>query len=226
LRATSDALFTILRVPWLEVGGRWIEVSVRESSRAQLTRVVVHADGIVEVVVPKRTPLRAVDAMLLRHRDWIEKHVARSHVRKLGLQRDDVVWVHGEPRPLPDVRSVEQWYRAHAREQVEATVTREAARLRIEHGRITIRDQRTRWGSCSSRGNLSFNWRLVVAPVEVLEYVVVHELCHVREHNHSRAYWRLLERSRPTWAEEKRWLDEHGPELLAYRVPERMPLAA
>lgn len=219
-----SASFSLM--PWLEVGGRWIEVAVRESSRARLIRLVAHADGTVEVVVPRRTSLRAVDRTLMQHRAWVERQLTRTAAPKLGLQRADVVWLHGSPQPVPEVRSVEQWYREQARDRILATTTRESERLGVEHARVTIRDQRTRWGSCSSRGALSFNWRLVLPPLEILEYVVVHELCHLREHNHSRAFWQLVERSRPTFAAERKWLDTHGPELLAYRPPEPLALAA
>jgi hypothetical protein len=117
------------------------------------------------------------------------------------------------------VRSVSSWYRARARAAVETAVAREARRLRMRYAQLAIRDQRTRWGSCSARGVLSFNWRLVLAPVEVLEYVVVHELCHLREHNHSRAFWRLVDTARPGYRAERDWLERHGPELLAYEPP-------
>lgn len=207
-------------MPWLEVGGRFIEVAVRESSRARLIRVVAHADGTVEVVVPRRTPQRAVDRTLETHSEWLARQLARSSARKLGIQRHDVVWLHGQPRPLPRASSLETWYRERAREAVHDVISREAARLDLRYARVTIRDQRTRWGSCSSLGNLSFNWRLVIAPLEVLEYVVVHELCHLREHNHSQAFWQLVAEARPSYKREKRWLDEHGPELLVYRPPE------
>jgi predicted metal-dependent hydrolase len=89
----------------------------------------------------------------------------------------------------------------------------------VAYGRIAIRDQRTRWASCSARGNLSFNWRLVVAPEPVLDYVVVHELCHRLRHDHSPEFWSIVAAARPTYARERRWLHEHGPELLAYRPP-------
>jgi predicted metal-dependent hydrolase len=95
----------------------------------------------------------------------------------------------------------------------------EGTQLEIGYASIAIRDQRTRWGSCSPRGALSFNWRLVLAPPEVLAYVVVHELCHRLRHDHSRAFWRLVEGAWPTYCEERAWLDEHGAELLAYRPP-------
>jgi predicted metal-dependent hydrolase len=93
----------------------------------------------------------------------------------------------------------------------------EAAELGVEYRRIEIRDQRTRWGSCSPRGTLSFNWRLVLAPFEVLDYVVVHELCHLREPNHSPRFWRLVASRRPEWHAQRDWLRVHGPELLAFR---------
>jgi predicted metal-dependent hydrolase len=94
---------------------------------------------------------------------------------------------------------------------------REAARLGLEYAAIAIRDQRTRWGSCSRRGTLSFSWRLLLAPAEVLEYVVVHELCHLREPNHSQAFWLVLDAARPGWQVQARWLREHGQELQDYR---------
>ena len=106
--------------------------------------------------------------------------------------------------------------RLGARELVSAVAEEEAARLGVRYERIRIGGQRTLWGSCSSRGTLSFNWRLVLAPPEVLDYVVVHELCHLRVPNHSRRFWALVERQRPHWREQRAWLREHGPELLAF----------
>ena len=99
---------------------------------------------------------------------------------------------------------------------LEAAAAREAARLGLVYARIAVRDQRTRWGSCSTRGTLSFSWRLALAPPEVLDYVVVHELLHLREHNHSRAFWRLLDEHRPSWREQADWLRAHGEELQAF----------
>ena len=87
----------------------------------------------------------------------------------------------------------------------------------MRYARIAIRGQRTRWGSCSSRGTLSFNWRLALAPPSVLDYVVVHELCHLREPNHSPRFWALVAERRPGWRAERDWLREHGEELLAFR---------
>jgi predicted metal-dependent hydrolase len=82
---------------------------------------------------------------------------------------------------------------------------------------MSIRDQRTRWGSCSPRGALSFSWRLVVPHRSILDYVVVHELCHLEAPNHAAAYWALVDAARPGWREDAAWLRRHGRELLAYR---------
>lgn len=91
-----------------------------------------------------------------------------------------------------------------------------AERLGLEYKTIGIRDPRTRWGSCSRNANLSFSWRLAAAPLAVLEYVVVHELRHLREPKSPEAVWRLLGAVRPGWQEQARWLREHGQELPVY----------
>ena len=86
-------------------------------------------------------------------------------------------------------------------------------RIGGEYGRVTIREQRTRWGSCSSKHNLNFNWKLIQAPPEALDYVVIHELCHLREFNHSPRFWRLVEAQMPEYEAWKKWLKQHGAEL-------------
>lgn len=85
--------------------------------------------------------------------------------------------------------------------------------LKNNYSRITIRDQKTRWGSCSSKGTLSFNWRLMLAPPGILDYVVVHELCHLSHMNHSREFWQCVEAVLPDYKERRKWLKEHGHEL-------------
>ncbi len=103
---------------------------------------------------------------------------------------------------------------------------RKAARLRMEertaffhkitggsYTSITIRDQKTRWGSCSSSGTLSFNYRLIFAPPAILDYVVVHELCHLTHMNHSKDFWNMVESVLPDYKERRQWLKEHGQEL-------------
>lgn len=181
--------------------------------------------GEVEIVVPRGVGDAQVGALLERRRAWIEKKVAAARELaarppRLGLDRPGVVWLAGEALPVESVggAAIERWYRRQARRVLSEVAAREAERLGLEFGSISIRDQRTRWGSCSTRGNLSFSWRLLLAPPEVLEYVVVHELCHLRRPDHSKAFWQLLDLARPGWCEQAGWLREHGRELHDYRV--------
>ena len=177
----------------------------------------MHPDRRVEVVVPPLTSRRAVERLVAENRDWVERRLVRLEP-VLGLDRPGVVWVGGEPCPAPTGVDLGRWYRREARRRIGAVAAWEGGRLDLRPSSLAIRDQRTRWGSCSSRGALSFNWRLVLAPEPVLRYVVVHELCHLREANHSKAFWRLVEDALPRFDESRSWLRRHGHELLAYRV--------
>jgi predicted metal-dependent hydrolase len=142
-----------------------------------------------------------IDDIIESHRSWIAEERAKQRPR---LRLD--------PRFVSEVEA-----RLAVRELVAMLVEEEAPAIGVTPARIQIRDQRSRWGSCSTAGTLSFNWRLVLAPFEVLDYVVVHELCHLREPNHSRRFWSLVEKRRPDWRTHRDWLHEHGPELLAFR---------
>ena len=220
-----------------EVGGERIDVHVRESQRARAWRLTVSPRRPLELVVPRGVRDREVVRILESRRGWIEARLAELRARPLlGLDRPGVVWLEGEPVPVVRVDGarpraelghgrlvvaggeavVERWYRREARRRIEAAVAAEADRLSLAPGAVSIRDQRTRWGSCSSRGTLSFSWRLVLAPAEVLRYVVVHELCHLRHPNHSRTFWLAVERALPGYRDPRAWLREHGDELQAY----------
>jgi predicted metal-dependent hydrolase len=110
---------------------------------------------------------------------------------------------------------LEQWYRSQALRFVQQRVHSLAARWGLDYGRIIIRGQRTRWGSCSHKGTLSFNWRLMMVPEPVADYVVVHEVAHLREMNHTHRFWKLVAEECPRWREHRRWLTEHGDWLSA-----------
>jgi predicted metal-dependent hydrolase len=176
-------------------------VEVRRSPRARGWRLAVPWGEPARLTVPQRMSAAAIEQVLAEKRGWIEEQ-RRLQVPRLGLERLGVS---------------ESEARVAVREVVSALVDVEAERLGVTYGRIRIADQRTRWGSCSPTGTLSFNWRLVLAPPEVLDYVVVHELCHLRVPNHSRRFWDLVGERRPGWREQRGWLREHGAELLAFR---------
>ncbi len=103
-------------------------------------------------------------------------------------------------------RAIKEWYRSEASVVIKQSVWRMSRRLDLRFDTIMIRSQKTRWGSCSSQGNLSFNFKLATAPQEVIDYVVLHELMHLKEPNHSKRFWRLVEQECPKYREYREWL--------------------
>ena len=176
------------------------QVEIRRSRRARRWRLTVPWGAPVRLTVPHRMSQGAVTAVLDAHRDWIARERSRQ-VPRLALDELGVS---------------ERAARRAARELVTRIAEGEAAALGVSYERIVIRGQRTRWGSCSARATLSFNWRLALAPAEVLDYVVVHEVCHLCEPNHSPRFWRLVAERRPDWRSHRDWLRVHGAELLAF----------
>lgn len=116
---------------------------------------------------------------------------------------------------------VEDWYRKQAEKLIRQRADSLSGTLEVTYHKITIRRARTRWGSCSDKGNLSFNWKLVMVPETVVDYVIIHELAHLKEPNHSRSFWRLVEEHCPRWREYRAWLKEHQAELsTGLSIPE------
>jgi predicted metal-dependent hydrolase len=188
----------------LDIAGKPVEVHVRRSKRVRGHRIVVRYGLPPELVVRPRATRTDIEDAIRFHRGWLERQLAKAVEPRLGLER---------------LRLTEEQGRREAHARISLIAQSEAAALGVTYSRLTVRDQRSRWGSCSSRGALSFNWRLVLAPHDVLDYVVVHEICHLVELNHGPRFWRVVERRRPNYRESKRWLDDHGWEILAYRPP-------
>ena len=105
------------------------------------------------------------------------------------------------------------WYQRHAQERLEEKTRRYAKILQVEPNRISVKDYKSRWGSCSTTGDISYNWRIVMAPHRIVDYVVVHELCHLLEHNHSAVYWRHVERIISDFLECRKWLKRNSERL-------------
>ncbi|MGB0120589.1 MAG: M48 family metallopeptidase [Solirubrobacterales bacterium] len=123
----------------------------------------------------------------------------------------------GGRRKKDALQAIDRWYRREARERIELVVANESHRLDLHPEKVTIRDQKTRWGSCSTSGTLSFNWRLVIGPHHALRYVVIHELVHIEHHNHSRKFWNALSEALPDWKRSAQWLRSNERALTAYR---------
>jgi predicted metal-dependent hydrolase len=189
----------------VDVSGRLVEVQIRRSKRVHGSRIVVRPGLPPELVVRPRATSTEIDEAIAQHLPWLERQLAKAAEPRLDLGRLRLTAAQG---------------RREAQARIALIAQSEAAALGVAYKRITLRDQVSRWGSCSSTGALSFNWRLVLAPHDALDYVVVHEVCHLIEHNHGPAFWRLVERRRPGYRDSRAWLDAHGWEILAYRPPE------
>ena len=169
-------------------------------SRRRTVSIQVTPQGQVLVRCPLQMAERDIRRFLEQKGDWIQKHMPKESP-------------HPQFTPAELATLTQQ-----AKAYVPQRVTYFAEAMGISYGRVTIRAQHTRWGSCSSKGNLNFNCLLMLAPPEVVDYVVVHELCHRKELNHSRRFWAEVARVLPDYSLHRRWLKEHGAALIA-RLP-------
>jgi hypothetical protein len=154
--------------------------------------------------VPLRASQREIAAFVEQNRNWIEKHLAKAQARQRQL---DAL----PPLTADDIRALA----AEARRVIPQRVAYYAPLVGVTYGRITIRKQRTKWGSCGAAGNLNFNCLLMLTPPEVVDCVVVHELCHRRVMNHSDRFYAEVLRVCPEYKKWNRWLRENGPLLMS-----------
>jgi predicted metal-dependent hydrolase len=213
-----------------------LDYTIRRSTRARRVRVEVDPHAGVKVTLPARAREREAALAVAELRPWIERRLAEvraardrlavpaGHVPYLGAhlrlapeagrvrahRRGDALLVPGDDqRP-----AIERWYRRTARSEIAPRLDEAVATLGRSYTKLTIRGQRTRWGSCSTTGAMSFNWRLLLGPEDVLDYVIWHEACHLVVMDHSRRFWSLLERHRPGYREPQRWLRDNGSALV------------
>jgi predicted metal-dependent hydrolase len=218
------------------MAGSEFEFRVRRSPRARRVRVSVDGAGEVEVVLPKRAPERAAAQAVRELTPWIERRrrtlaraaaeIARPEGTVPYLGRDlrlvpqpgrERVHRRGDDLLVPKrdaAAAIERWYRRQARAEIAPRLDAATARAGTSYTGLTIRGQKTRWASCSTTGHMSFNWRLLLAPEAVLDYVVEHEVCHLERMDHSPRFWALLESRVPDWREHARWLRRYGPTLV------------
>ena len=142
----------------------------------------------------------------------VEPGRVRPRVRLVAAEERLVVAV-GAPGSEPVRQALEAWYRRRAAAEIEPRLGAAAARAGASYERLAIRNQRTRWASCSTSGTMSFNWRLLLAPEAVLDYVIEHEVAHLAVPDHSPRFWSLLAERSPRYREHERWLRYHGPAL-------------
>lgn len=178
-----------------------MDYQIVRSSRKTIS-LQITPEGKLLVRCPNRMRQAEIQAFVESKRSWIEKHLPKADAPKLPILTAE------ELQNLAD----------RAREDLTGRTAHYAAQMGITYGRITIRSQRTRWGSCSGRGNLNFNCLLMLCPEEVRDYVVVHELCHRKQMNHSALFWGEVERVLPDYRGPRTWLKENGNALIR-RLP-------
>jgi hypothetical protein len=214
-----------------------IPYAVRRSARARRVRVTVDPHDGVEVVLPARAPAREAAAAVAQLRGWIERRMAEAEAvrARVAARGDTVPYLGADLRLVPQPGrtrahrrgdellvpagdgardAIERWYRRRARAEIAPRLDAAAAAVGRPYRTLTIRGQRTRWGSCSASGAMSFNWRLLLAPEPVLDYVVWHEACHLAVMDHSPRFWALVARHCPGYEEPRRWLRRHGATLV------------
>ena len=168
--------------------------------------ISIDQDGQIKVRVPLRISEKEINHLLIDKRLWIiTKYLEVQEKQK-----------HRPVSDLTDVQraALERRYIAAAKDYFPKRATYFVQLTGGSFSRITIRDQKTRWGSCSAKGTLSFNWRLMLAPPAILDYVVVHELCHLTYMNHSAAFWEKVKSVYPDYRTARKWLKDHGHELV------------
>lgn len=175
-------------------------------SNRKTISVEVGPRGVL-VRAPRKASFSVIDKFVLDHEDWIVKQLKK---REEQLKRAE----NADKLTVEELNELAR----KAKELIPGRVEYYASKLGVTYGRITIRNQKTRWGSCSSKGNLNFNCMLMLAPTEVLDGVIVHELCHRIEMNHSKAFYDNVYKVYPDYKKWDKWLKNNGSVLLA-RMP-------
>ncbi len=216
-----------------------VEITLRRSARARRVSLRVSAlDGRVTLSLPRSMNTAEALAFAEEKSDWIRGHLAcRQAEVRAGIGASIAFEGREVPIRSADIRAprieagvllvpgaadtaparVGAFLKQAARARLHAASARHAARVDRPLARITLRDTRSRWGSCSSTGNLMYSWRLIMAPAEVLNYVAAHEVAHLVEMNHSAAFWRVVGTLCPDYAAPRRWLRQNGAALHRYR---------
>ena len=176
-------------------------------SRRRTLGLEVRADGRVILRAPKGLSNQAVMDFVKERQAWIvQKWFETERIRRQKAERP--------PRDYEQNPALEAQYRKEARRRITERAAYFAEKMGVDYGRIAIKAAKTRWGSCSARGNLNFHWKLILMPPAILDYVVVHELAHRIEMNHSPRFWAQVERILPDYRERRRWLKENGGTYL------------
>ena len=185
-----------------------LEKRLREAvvtrSRRRTISIEIREDGALRVRAPYFTPNIEIERFIRKNRNWIIQKMTEAE-KKAARRKEIVPFTEAEIDALAD----------KALQVLPRMAESFAWRMGVTYGRVTIRNQKTRWGSCSAKGNLNLNCLLMLVPEEIQEYVVVHELAHRKEMNHSPRFWKCVEEILPDYKARRKWLRDHGEEIIA-----------
>lgn len=181
-----------------------MNITIIKSNRKTVS-IQINSDLTVTVRAPKRASQKDIERIIKEKEAWITKHINKLKERKSVYEA-----TNAKPLTDEDIHELAN----KALKYIPERVVHFAKIIGVDYGRITIRCQKTRWGSCSSKGNLNFNCLLMLTPKEIIDYVVVHELCHRKEMNHSRAFWKEVEQVLPDYKKYVKWLKDEGSIIM------------
>jgi len=226
----------------VDIDGAPVTVTVRVNARARSYRLSIPHSGGPLLTLPPHGRWAEAEAFLLRHHNWLAARIRRApegasfadgstvplrgidhrivatgrvrgRVEVAELDGETVILVPGDA--AHQARRLTDWLKDEALADLSARTAIHAARLGVTVKAVKMREQRSRWGSCSSSGNINYNWRLIMAPPFVLDYVAAHEVAHLVEMNHSAAFWATVKRTLPDMERGRAWLKAHGRKLMA-----------
>lgn len=179
------------------MNGSTVEYSFKRNARSKRLRLSVHHDGSVVVTAPKRLGVFFIEQFIAQKSEWILEKIELAKKREVG----------GGLSCKGTQKEYEQ-----LRDQALYIIQQRVHQLNVSYGfsfgKISIRNQKTRWGSCSKNGNLTFNYRIILLHSDLMDYVIVHELCHLQEFNHSESFWKLVEKVVPDYKEKRKRMRE------------------
>jgi predicted metal-dependent hydrolase len=220
-----------------------ISYRIQHNTRSHNIRIKIMPDGEVVVVAPRICPTFLIDRFVKSHQAWIEEHVAKMKSRpapKKNASNEITVFGKTYKKVIEDSleekigvrilgseirvnpvsntatsieKSVNQFLKGTAEKYITPRTHQLATKMGISFNNLSYKSQKTRWGSCSSQGNLNFNWKLVHCPPAVIDYVIVHELAHRKEMNHSNKFWDIVRKFDPEYLKHRGWLEREGMDL-------------
>jgi predicted metal-dependent hydrolase len=207
----------------LQIAGAAIPIKWRRNPNARRYILRFQRPPCVVATIPRGGSQRDAWAFIQRCQPWIERQLAKPIQVEAAWTLETQLWFRGQKAPIAELgdfpaynfkNSVVRHLQKIACDELTARTRQLAAQTASQITRVSIRNQRTRWGSCSRRGTISLNWRLIQTPQFVVDYIILHELMHLRQMNHSDKFWREVESVCPTWRDAEAWIKRHGREIM------------